>query len=313
MPLLEINPRLEDRIAELVARHKAAAAGIDWSYHDYLPLDAYHARASHPRLSERAYVAVETALLTEVNLPWYTSALHEGMKGAPDSMREFVHVWTSEEDQHSLLLETYLLITDNGDHRARMGYRKQVVYKGYDHNLGGPVEAMAYTAIQEMATRAFYICTAEACEQEAPDLARALRRVAKDETLHMAFYRDVVKAHLDADPDYIEPLAKAIVEFEMPGYVLKDYRERSEYLARTDVFGPEHFYRQVLQVLWAYWELDRLLERLPPDRRLALRLEKYRSAMQKLAGRYQRQSAEAGRIALPPNSSFRRDDNRRCP
>ena len=34
-------------------------------------------------------------------------------------MKEFVYDWTAEEDQHSMLLETYLLLGDNGDHRER--------------------------------------------------------------------------------------------------------------------------------------------------------------------------------------------------
>ena len=47
--------------------------------------------------------------------------------------------------------------------------------------------------------------------------ARALRTVrAKDETLHMTFYRDVVKAHLDLDPDYLRPLAAVMFRFEVP-------------------------------------------------------------------------------------------------
>jgi acyl-[acyl-carrier-protein] desaturase len=186
-----------------------------------------------------------------------------------------------------------------------MKQRKVTVYTGYQHDMGGPVEAMAYTSIQEMATRAFYICTAEACQQEAPDLARALQRIAKDETLHMAFYRDVVKAHLDSDPDYIEPIAKAIVEFQMPGYILEDYRQRSEYLARTKIFGPEHFYKQVMQVLWSYWGLDEAMEKLSPERRAALRLDKYRSAMQKLSSRYERQAGDESKIVVPATVSYR--------
>ena len=59
--------------------------------------------------------AVETALLTEVNLPWFTSHLDQTFKGSLTVIKDFVHTWTSEEDQHSNLLETYLLLTRNVD------------------------------------------------------------------------------------------------------------------------------------------------------------------------------------------------------
>jgi len=291
MSLLEILPSLEGRISELLDRHKAAAAGIDWSYYDYLPLDAYHAREESPPLSDKVYAAVELALLTEANLPWYTATLHTGLSGSPAPLQEFVHTWTSEEDQHSLLLETYLLLTNNGDHKSRLKTRKAVLLGGWDHGLDGPVAAMAYTAVQELATRAFYSCTAEACDGEAPGLARALHRIAKDETLHMTFYRDVVKAHLDVNPDYIEPIAQVLLDFQMPGRVLPDYRERADYIAQAGIFGPEQFYRQVVVVLWSYWGLDEVMSQMSPERRAGLRLDKYRSAMLKLMDRYARRSA----------------------
>src|SRR5438128_2374440 len=99
--------------------------------------------------------------------------------------------------------------------------------------LTGPFQGMVYTAMQEAATRTFYLCVARACGDEDPLLGAALRRIAKDETLHMAFYRDVVRAHLDKDPDYLRPLAAVMVRFEMPwsSSVLHDFEERRAYLA----------------------------------------------------------------------------------
>ena len=286
MPFQELLPSLEPQIAQLVARHKEASARIDWSYHDFLPLEAYHADPRrHPPLSEVAYTAVEVALLTEVNLPWYTVALHEGFHGSHGSFPEFVRIWTSEEDQHSTLLETYLLLTDNGDHGERGRLRKAVLASGWEHNLLGTFDAVAYTAVQEMATRAFYIHAARVCEPEDPGLAQALRRIAKDETLHYAFYRDVVKAQLEADPNYILTLAKVMFEFQMPGSVMPDFQQRSEYLAAHHVFGPEHFYRDVVEVVMSYWEVDRLEPQDAEARRALRRLRTYRAALKRLADR----------------------------
>jgi acyl-[acyl-carrier-protein] desaturase len=292
--LLEILPSLDPVIGALVKRHKEAAAGTDWSYHDFLPLEAYRAsRRSERPLSPLAYTAVETALLTEVNLPWYTAALHHGLSDSVSSVQEFVLAWTSEEDQHSTLLETYLLLTNNGDHGERSRRRKAVLAAGWPHNLEGPFEAMVYTAVQEMATRAFYICAAAACEGDDPDLSRALRRIAKDETLHMAFYRDVVRAHLEADPNYVLPLTNVLTGFQMPGYVMPDFAERAMYLSRNGVFGPEHYYEQVISVLWSYWDLDGLKPRMPEAIAAQHRLLKYRTVLQKLAKRVVRPTRPA--------------------
>ena len=51
--------------------------------------------------------------------------------------------------------------------------------------MAGPFELVAYTSIQEMATRALYLHAARTCEREDPMLARPPRRISKDETLHM--------------------------------------------------------------------------------------------------------------------------------
>lgn len=274
---------LEPQIAQLLARHTSASAHIDWSYREFLPLEAYHAPRKQRPLSEVAYTAVETALLTEANLPWYTVALYEGLKTSPEPLQEFVRVWTSEEDQHSLLLETYLLLTDNGDHAERGKRRRAVLASGWSHELKTPFEAMVYTTVQELATQAFYICTARVCEHDDPALAHALRRIAKDETRHYAFYRDVVKAHLEVEPEYIVPLTKVITQFRMPGHVISDFSQRSALLASEHVFGPEQFYEDVVEVVCSLWDIDNLAPALPEAQAALARFNRYRKVLRRLA------------------------------
>ena len=198
-------------------------------------------------------------------------------------IQEFVRVWTSEEDQHSTLLETYLLLTDNGDHAKRGKTRRAVLAGGWSHELESPFEGMVYTAVQELATQAFYLCAAPVCERDDPALARALRRIAKDETRHYAFYRDVVKAHLEVDPEYVLPLAKVIKEFRMPGHVTPDFRQRSALLASEHVFGPEQFYQDVVEVVCAYWDVDNLAPAQPEAQMALAQLNKYRTVLRRLA------------------------------
>src|SRR5438876_4769860 len=276
----DLDPSLEPHFASLLSRHREAVAKTEWSYQQFLPPEI-----EKRSLSPTAYMAVETALLTEVNLPWYTAGLAPGLASCPGPIQEFVRVWTSEEDQHATLLESYLLLTGGGDHAARARSRKAMIAGGWSHTLAGPFEGMVYTAMQEAATRTFYLCAARACCEESPTLAAALRRIAKDETLHMAFYRDVVKAHLDLDSNYLRPLAAVMLRFEMPwaASVLRDFEERRALLSARGVFRLSDYLDEVVQPLWAYWGLEgRTLER-EETRRAFVQLRRYRAALRKFA------------------------------
>jgi acyl-[acyl-carrier-protein] desaturase len=278
IPYVDLHPSLEPEFATLLARHRDAADRMEWSYHEFLPLEA-------PPLSPTAYLAVETALLTEVNLPWYTAGLARGLEDCPEPIREFVRLWTSEEDQHATLLESYLLRSGSGDHAARRRSRKAMIAAGWQHTLAGPFEGMVYTAIQEAATRTFYLCAARACGDEHPSLAAVLRRIAKDETLHMAFYRDVVRAHLDLDAAHLRPLAAVMLRFEMPwsASVVKDFEERRAMLAARGVFRLADYLTDVVQPLWSYWGLDDRPVLDDETRRAHVQLRRYRAALRKFA------------------------------
>lgn len=294
MSFAHLIPSLEPKLLDLYEKHKDRAAKIDWAYYEYLPLDELRNNTGAiPKLSPPVYTAVETAMLTEINLPWFTTQLYASFKGSIEVMLEFVHTWTSEEDQHALLLETYLLLGDNGDHRRRAQLRKSVIRQGWAMNLDGHFQAIAYTAIQELATQIFYLRTAELAEPEDPGLARALRRLARDETLHMAFYRDAVNLHLEANPNYIYPLADVMMRFEMPGSGMPGYRERAEMFATEGNYGPYEYYTQVIDVLWKYWQVDKLSPTLTVAREKQKQLVRYHEKLGKIATRFkQRKESE---------------------
>jgi len=160
-----------------------------------------------------------------------------------------------------------------------------MIAAGWHHDLAGPFQGMVYTAIQEAATRTFYLCAARACGDEHPSLAAALRRIAKDETLHMAFYRDVVKAHLDVDPNYLRPLAAVLLRFEMPwsASVLSDFEERRAALSARGVFRLSDYFDDVVQPLWSYWALDGRTSEWEETRKAHVQLRRYRAALRKFA------------------------------
>src|SRR5438876_540167 len=240
----DLDPSLEPHFASLLSRHREAVAKTEWSYQQFLPPEI-----EKRSLSPTAYMAVETALLTEVNLPWYTAGLVPGLASCPGPIQEFVRVWASEEDQHATLLESYLLLTGGGDHAARARSRKAMIAGGWSHTLAGPFEGMVYTAMQEAATRTFYLCAARACGEESP------------------------------------PLAAVMLRFEMPwaASVLRDFEERRALLSARGVFRLSDYLDEVVQPLWAYWGLEgRTLER-EETRRAFVQLRRYRAALRKFA------------------------------
>lgn len=286
MSTAHLIPSLEPKLRELYDRHKERAAAVDWAYAECLPLDELRADPQClPRLSAATYLAVETALLTEVNLPWFTAGLDRVYRGSLSPMREFIHEWTSEEDQHALLLETYLLLGDNGDRRERARLRKLIVRQGWHPPVEDQFQAIAYTAMQELATQAFYLRTAVACAREDPLLARALRRLARDEVLHMAFYRDAVKAHLEVEPNYAEPLARVMLTFGMPGATMPDYARRAALLAQEGIYGPEHYFSLVVDKLWNEWDLAGLHPTATEARAAQRRLTEYHVRLGRLTAR----------------------------
>ena len=214
-----IDPSLELEIRQLYRDHLDRAAKIDWSYHEFLPRQVLECAVLDKdpelrcRITPEIYVAVETAVLTEVNLPWFTSGLVKTFTGTLEVLQDFVHTWTSEEDQHSLTLETYLLLAAHGDPKLRSQHRKQVMRVGWELNLATPFEAIVYTTIQELATMVFYGNVARAVEPQDPGLARLLHRLAQDESLHYAFYRDVTRAHLRINPNLVSLVADVMLKF----------------------------------------------------------------------------------------------------
>ncbi len=296
----QVDRRLESRLIEMYKEHKERAAKIDWGYSDYLQEflphnreDLFHDQITkkpinRSQLSPEIYLAVETALLTEVNLPWFTTELHTTFKGSLQVLVDFVHTWTSEEDQHGELLDFYLLLTNNGDAMARRKLRKLVIEGGFHTGLTTPLETMVYTTIQERATMVFYLNVAKVCEKEDPGLATILRRLAKDETLHYAFYRDATQAHLQIEPNMVELVTDVMLNFEMPGRGMPDYKQRMEIISKTAHYGPTEFYTQVVDELVDLWDIKNLNPDYAPAREKQHELLRYHERLGKIAAREMR-------------------------
>jgi acyl-[acyl-carrier-protein] desaturase len=294
----QVDQRLENKLVELYRQHKERSAKVDWSYHEFLPIsredlfDQQILKTPHikrDKLSPEIYLAVETALLTEVNLPWFTTELYTTFKGSLQVLVDFVHTWTAEEDQHGELLDFYLLLTGNGDALERRKLRKFVIEQGFETGLQTPLETMVYTAIQERATMVFYLNVAQACESQDPGLATILRRLAKDETLHYTFYRDATKAHLEINPNLVELVTSVMLKFEMPGAGMPDYKRRMDIIAKYAHYGPAEYYTQVIDELMNYWDIENLQPTYPEARESLKRALAHHARLGKIAARMLRE------------------------
>ncbi|WCK53449.1 acyl-ACP desaturase [Aneurinibacillus sp. Ricciae_BoGa-3] len=287
----QLDHRLEAKFKELYKTHRERAENIDWSYHEFLPWDQgqdfkrvpYH--KNQGSLPDILKTAVETALLTEVNLPWFTTYLSDTFKGSFSVMHDFIHTWTAEEDQHSSLLETYLLLTRNADPKRLHQLRKHVVELGWIGEFSTPLETLAYTTLQELATMVFYNNLARAASVHDRTLAVLLRRLSKDEVLHYAFYRDAVKAHLEVDENYIFYVANVMINFSMPGAVMPDFEERMGMIAKGAGYGPVEYFDQVIEVLVEYWKIKSLRPSLPEAEEARQRILKHYERLKKVCTR----------------------------
>jgi len=286
-----LDPTLEPRLRELLRRHREAAAKVDWSYATLLPWQQGRSFEDDPwtsdqrQLSEPLYVAVETALLTEANLPWFTAGLDTLFRNSHRVLHDFVRSWTAEEDQHSDILQTYLLLTRNGDPQALHTLRHDVLEQGFAMKYDTPIEVLVYTTVQELATRAFYVSLAQACAGEDPVLARILRRLSRDESLHYGFYRDVVAAHLEVDPNYVWPVAGVLRDFRMPGEGMPNFAGRMRTIAEHGVYGIRQYYGQVVDALVRQWGIESLAPTLPGAIEARASVLQHRDRLARLAGR----------------------------
>ncbi|HEY0070751.1 MAG TPA: acyl-ACP desaturase [Chloroflexia bacterium] len=300
MRLTAADQRLENKLRELYTLHLERSNKIDWSYHDLIPwergrnfkTDPWH--PSQATISPELALAVETALLTEVNLPWFTTGLTQIFEGSLEVLQDFVRTWTSEEDQHSNILETYLLVTRNDDPDRLHKLRKQVLRNAWTPGEASPFEGMAYTTIQELSTQAFYVSVARRADSEDPVLANILRTVAKDETLHYTFYREALKAHLQIDPNYIWPLCDVLMNFAMPGYLMPNFHERQRVISAGANYGIAEYYRQVIDVVVRLLDIKNLHPTYPQAQAALNKLNKYLDSLARLAARMDKQRHASG-------------------
>jgi len=252
---------LENRIRKLYEAHQERAKLISWEYYDYLPWEKGESfllkpwNESQKNLPSELIVALETSMLTEINLPWYTAYLKDMFKDGLKPLQDFVHSWVAEEDQHASALENYLVLTRNSNPKELGALKKEMIMTGWDSTFALPIATMAYTAIQELATVVFYQSVAITAKQYDETLYNLLKRLSKDESLHYAFYNQIIQLYLELDPNQVAFIAPIIKDFKMPGQVLKDFDDRMKIIENAG-YGPSQYLDGVLEVLVKRWKIQ---------------------------------------------------------
>ncbi len=278
---------LEKRIREIHERHRNQVEKHIWNFYDYMPWERGGDREKRIALPQPLVTAIETSMLTELNLPWYTRYLSDMFREGLNPLQEFIHDWVSEEEQHSTALETYLVLNGSVENNKLASLKKEMLVSGWDSTLAHPVAVMAYTSIQELATVVFYRNIAVTARGYDPTLERLLIRLANDESLHYAFYNQAIEAHLELDPDLIVYIAPVIKSFKMPGAVLKDFDERMKIIEGAG-YGADEYLDQVLEKLLIRWKIAALTPRTKEGRAAREEILTYVAKLKRINARLKR-------------------------
>jgi acyl-[acyl-carrier-protein] desaturase len=265
--LLELNPVVEGELN----RHIPVAK--EWFPHEYIPwsdgrnfdgvLGGDPWAESDSKLSDVARTALVINLLTEDNLPSYHHEIAV-LFGRDAAWGDWVHRWTAEEGRHGAAIRDYLTVTRAVDpvelERLRMVHMSQGFHSSHDQDL---VRSLAYVSFQELATRVSHRNTGRATNEPVAD--QLLGRIAADENLHMIFYRNLLKAAIDLDPNQVmEAITKVVTTFEMPGASIPGFQRKAVSIAIDGIYDlRQHRDEVVMPVLrfWNVFELEGLDER----------------------------------------------------
>jgi acyl-[acyl-carrier-protein] desaturase len=205
--------------------------------------------------------ALEVNLLTEDNLPFYHLAIWETF-GKDGAWGEWVRRWTAEEGRHANVLRDYLTVTRGMDPVAMERGRMDQVSRGFYPENGGsfsnPLDGIAYTTLQELATRIAHRNTGIFTRD--PLIEKLTARIATDENLHYVFYRELGKAALEVDPSAMMlAISRQVIGFAMPGIDIPEFRAKAIEIAKNGIYDLRiHHDQVVMPVLFKHWKIDTL-------------------------------------------------------
>jgi acyl-[acyl-carrier-protein] desaturase len=256
---------LEQVVEANLDRHLSTAK--EWFPHEYVPwsegenfdgpLNGTPWSPDQSRLPDIARISLVLNLMTEDNLPSYHRAIAVQF-GQDGAWGTWVHRWTAEEGRHGIAIRDYLLTTRAVDPIALERERMTHMSNGYSQpDAYDALHSIAYVSFQELATRIAHRNTGKASGD--PDCERLLARVAQDENLHMLFYRNLLSAACELDPDQaMRAVTNVVSQFQMPGSGLQDFGRKSVMIAKAGIYDLRiHHDEVVMPILRQTQALER--------------------------------------------------------
>ena len=251
---------LAEPAADLFNRHLGVTK--NWYPFEDVPFDSSHTfnesrqwdPAEYP-LDEGVRSALIVNLLTEDNLPYYTTTL---LGAVPDDhpLAEWSRRWTAEEWRHSAAMRDWMLATRAVDPYQLEDDRMVQMSGGVVPVSPTAAEMFAYVSFQELATQVAHRNTGRHLDRERQGKL-VMSKIAGDEGLHHAFYRDLVTAALEIDPSYMMlAIQRQLRSFKMPGTGIPNFVRHEVAIAKAGIFDAVQFLEAVVKPTLAAWNLD---------------------------------------------------------
>ena len=256
--LTEIAPDVE----RLYNRHLEAPRL--WYPHEQIDWGQGQNFGTHPwsetdyPIADGVRSSIYVNLLTEDNLPYYTSTL---LAHAPKDhpIRDWNHQWTMEENRHSMVMRDWVHVTRCIDPTLLEDGRRVQMTTAEVPQPDTFADLISYVAFQERATQIAHRNTGAKLPKDDKMGRNVLALVAGDETKHYLFYRDLALAAFAIDPStMMVAAAKQITNFAMPGTGIPSFSRHAVRIAREGIYGLNQFLKDVLTPVLELWDVGHI-------------------------------------------------------
>lgn len=239
----------------------------DWYPHEYVPWsegrnfagplngDAWEAKDS--KLTSIAQDSLILNLLTEDNLPSYHTEIARSMT-RDGAWNSWINRWTAEEGRHSIVLRDYLMATRGVDpdelEDLRMAHMQMGYETPYEKDM---LHTVSYVTFQELATRISHRNTGKISND--PICEAMLTRVSLDENLHMLFYRNLLGAAIELEPNAaMRAITDVLTNFQMPGAGMPGWGRKSVQIALAGIYDLQLHLEDVVNPVLRAWNIFNL-------------------------------------------------------
>jgi acyl-[acyl-carrier-protein] desaturase len=260
----EVLRDFEDTVRHLMAVHEAKRPL--WFPHDLIGPGPGESPEEHRARARRraegipvpARAAVALNLLTEEGLPHF-HRVFAAHAGEDSHWRDWLNLWTAEEDRHGQVLHDYVRDTGLLDQRRLEEMQFAYMRAGFDPDWDkDPYRVFVYTSVQERATQRSHAETGKMVAEYDPLLGAVLEKVAQEEARHFSFYRAVFSEVLERDPNGgLESASHILPGIDMPGVSIPGFRDFAEVIRRSGIYGPWDYLNIVREQI-AFWKIEKL-------------------------------------------------------